>query len=207
VVVRRPADGYDELIEAGSRVLHRDKMIGGWKWQVLLMSPALVAVGVTAVTASTSEPWLAVIAAAGVAVATILPIWVLFSVLRITVSTERVHVQYGLFGPEIPVAAIQSAVVTEYRTIRTGYGIRYLGHATWLYNMLGAEGMAVRIEWLDGATRKTTIVSSNDPAALVMAIRQAQVAVEGCAALCGEEPPPEVTLEAGRAAQVAGSRG
>ena len=55
-------------------------------------------------------------------------VWVLFSALRISLTSKEVHVQYGLFGPRIPIEASASceACGDDWK-LYGGSGIRY-GH-------------------------------------------------------------------------------
>src|SRR5690606_33775091 len=58
----------------------------------------------------------------------------LFSVLRVTVSQGHVNVQLGLFGPKIPIAAIESAEPLDYDWKQFGgWGIRLNSKGEWMY--------------------------------------------------------------------------
>jgi hypothetical protein len=101
-------------------------------------------------------------------------VWMLFSVLRVTVSEGRVNVQYGVFGPTIPMHAIESAEATRYDWKKFGgWGIRRSRDGEWIYNMPGDGGRAVRIVWRDAqGNRKVTLVGSREPEALAKAIHR-----------------------------------
>jgi hypothetical protein len=98
----------------------------------------------------------------------------LFAVLRITVSTKILHVQYGLFGPKIPIESIQSAEVVDYDWKKYGgFGIRRGRDGSWAYNMMGDAGRAVKVVWTDKGKTNTHLLVSSDPGALVSAIKEA----------------------------------
>lgn len=89
-------------------------------------------------------------------------VWLLFSVLRVTVSEGHVNVQYGIFGPKIPISAIESLEPVEYDWKRFGgWGIRVNAQGEWIYNMPGDGGRAVRIVWRNrkGKTKVTYVGS------------------------------------------------
>ena len=107
VAEARTPDLYERKFMAGQgMVLHRDKHRAGGAMHAIFGASVLTMVVVTAATGQ----WLALLFS--------LPLmalaWLLFSVLRVTVSAGSVNVQYGLFGPEIPIAAIESAEATSY---------------------------------------------------------------------------------------------
>ena len=95
------------------------------------------------------------------------------SVLRTVVTSEEVRVQYGLWGPRIAVAAIQSCKLIRYDPIELGgWGLKYR-NGTWAYTMPGHPDV-VELVWDDGGKSKRTLISSNDPAALARSIQQAR---------------------------------
>ena len=110
-------------------------------------------------------------------------IWVLLSVLRVTVSSGGVSVQYGLFGPQIPSAAIESAEATTYDWKQFGgWGIRRSRQGEWIYNMPGDGGRAVRIVWRDRkGRRRVTLIGSPQPEPLAQQVRRARAALPASA--------------------------
>ncbi|HET6584176.1 MAG TPA: hypothetical protein VFG69_12025 [Nannocystaceae bacterium] len=106
-------------------------------------------------------------------------LWALFAVLRFTVSEGAVTVQYGLFGPTIPTAAIESAEAIDYDWKKFGgWGIRYSIDGEWMYNMPGDHGRAVRIVWRDERGRRcVTNIGTPRPEPAVAAIEQAMHAL------------------------------
>jgi hypothetical protein len=165
------ADAYErEYMKGDGLVLYRAKQRSPWQ-----MTALLAAVGVVSM-------WPLVLGAPGawLSTAITLPvlflIWVLMGVLRVTVSQGTVDVQYGLFGPKIPITAIEAAAPTEYKwTTVGGWGIRRGPGGSWVYNMPGDGGRAVRIEWRDAKGRKkVTIIGSRNNLELFKAIEQAR---------------------------------
>jgi hypothetical protein len=118
--------------------------------------------------------------------------WALFAVLRLTVSEGAVNVQYGLFGPTIPTASIESAQAITYNWTKFGgWGIRRSLDGEWMYNMPGDGGRAVRIVWRDAkGKRVVTNVGVPDPDTAVRAIAQARRALQQ-APVAGELTAPD----------------
>lgn len=170
------ADLYERRYMAGEgTVLYRDKQrsplaVTGLLGVISLLTVLPMVLGM-------SMEW----AAALVAIPILFVVWMLFSVLRVTVSEGSVKVQYGLFGPTIPIAAIESAEPTTYRWSRFGgWGIRLGPGGEWLYNMPGDEGRAVRVVWRDAKGRaRKTLIGSKHHEQLAAAIAQARRALPG----------------------------
>lgn len=140
---------------------------------------------------------------------TLLPlllVWALFSTLRISVTRKEVHVQYGLFGPSIPIEAIESCEACDYDWKQYGgWGIRYGRDGSVAYNMLGDGGRAVRITYKKGKKTKKVLLAAKDPERLATAIQQARaMAASGGVARIGVEgardaPRVEALADAGDA--------
>ncbi len=155
-------------------VLYRDKRRAPWQLHALFAAIA----GLYALLAVV-QPW------ALVALPPLLVLWLLFAVLRVTVSEGHVNVQYGLFGPRIPMTAITSAERITYDwKAYGGWGIRRPGERVWAYNMPGDGGQAVRIVWHDARGQRTTIIGSRHAAELAQQIARARTALPA-----GEAPP------------------
>lgn len=172
VTANRPPDPYERKFMAGQgTVLYRDKHRAPWPLHAIMGASAL-AVIVAAV--ATGE---LISLAIGLPVLAI--VWLLFSVLRVTVSAGTVNVQYGLFGPEIPMAAIESAAATTYDWKKFGgWGIRRARDGAWIYNMPGDGGHAVRIVWRDAkGRRRDTLVGSRRSVQLAEKIARARKAL------------------------------
>jgi hypothetical protein len=119
--------------------------------------------------------------------------WALFAVLRFTVSERAVKIQYGLFGPTIPTAAIESAEAIDYDWKKFGgWGIRRSRSGEWIYNMPGDGGRAVRIVWRDKkGKQRITLIGTPNPEPAVAAIGTALKALPG-ATTAASLPPADV---------------
>lgn len=166
---RVPDEYESEYMRGEGMVLHRDKSRAPWPLHALFGAAMLL----TAATAFSGP-------GAWVGTAVSMPLlamaWLLFSVLRVTVSEGRVNIQYGLFGPTIPIAAIESAEAVEYDWKSFGgWGIRVNAKREWIYNMPGDGGRAVRITWHDRkGKRKVTYVGSLESERLARQINRAR---------------------------------
>lgn len=172
VAEARTPDLYERKFMAGQgMVLHRDKHRAGWPLHAILGASMLVMLGATAA----SGQWLALL----FALPLLSLVWLMFSVLRVTVSAGSVNVQYGLFGPEIPISAIESAEATSYDWKRFGgWGIRRNFQGEWIYNMPGDGGRAVRLVWRDAkGRRRVVLIGSPRAEALAEAVQSARAAL------------------------------
>lgn len=185
-------DAYERKYMKGEGlVLYRDKQRTPWQMTALLGGAGLVSL--LPVLMGAPGAWLGVVLTLPV----LFLVWVLMGVLRVTVSQGTVDVQYGLFGPKIPIAAIEAVAPTEYKwTTVGGWGIRRGPGGSWVYNMPGDGGRAVRIEWRDAkGKRKVTLIGSKHHRELAKTIEQARRALPAAArqgALsAGEREPDE----------------
>ena len=179
----RVADAYERQFMTGEGVvLYRYKQRAPWLMTAMLGGTSLVIV----LAGLASGTWLGM--AFGLPLVALS--WLMFSVLRVTVSSGMVSVQYGIFGPQIPVAAIERVEATTYDWKRFGgWGIRR-ARGEDLYNMPGDGGHAVRIVWHDSkGRRKVTLIGSSHADQLASTIRGARAALPG-----GE---PRAALESG----------
>jgi hypothetical protein len=130
--------------------------------------------------------------------------WGLFSGLRITVTDEKIMVQYGLFGPTIPLDSIESIESVDYHWVKAGgFGIRLGLDGSIVYNMMGDRGKAVKIVWKNkyGIKRKH-VLSSTNPDAMVAAIEDARRARTASDYEQADGAPVEESLSALRSAQL-----
>lgn len=151
----RLPDAYEsEYMRGEGMVLYRDKSRARWPMHAIFGAVMLLTIGTAF---AGPGAWVGTVVTAPLLLLT----WLLFSVLRVTVSEGHVNIQYGLFGPKIPVAAIESAEAVDYDWKRFGgWGIKVNAQGEWIYNMPGDGGRAVRIAWQrKGKTRVTYVVS------------------------------------------------
>jgi len=161
-------DRYEaEYMQADGMVLHRVKDRAPWQLGALIGGSGLLAVVGGVIAGSYASLF-------GLPI--ILAILLLFSILRVTVSEGSVNIQYGLFGPKIPMVAIESAEATTYDWKRFGgWGIKRSLQGEWIYNMPNDGGNAVRITWRNKkGKRVVTLVGTPEAKPMAAAIAKAQ---------------------------------
>lgn len=176
VGVRSP-DGYEKKYMSGTgMVLHREKSVAPWYFHILFVLPALATL---IAPWTSSHPDVLMSLALTVPFALFLTIaWLLFAVLRATVTQDELHIQYGLFGPKIPIAKIKRAEAVDYDWKEFGgWGIRRsFKDGAWIYNMWGDKGRAARVTYEDEAGKdKTVVVGCARANLLIDAVRRAQL--------------------------------
>lgn len=148
-----------------------------WKWHWVILAPALWTFAGMVLTLMGTLPGasLAVGAFLGVLTAFFALLWAAFLVLRVVVTDRELHVQYGLWGPKIDLAAITECKVIDYDWSRFGgWGIKRDGDGTWAYTLMGESRRVVEVTWQEGGQIKRAVVSSRTPDELVAAIEQAR---------------------------------
>lgn len=95
--------------------------------------------------------------------------------LRVTVTREIVHIQYGLFGPKIAVSSIVDARAVPYDWKKYGgWGMRYGKGGAIAYSVTGGRKMGIELDVRDKNGKVTTIFASSDePEELVRGIEKA----------------------------------
>lgn len=95
------------------------------------------------------------------------------AVLRSVVTDSHLNVKYGLWGPEIPLAAITACRVVDYDWTKFGgWGIRRgLGGAR---AYVPGPGEVVEIEYDDDGTKATVQIGAEDPRKLSLEINRAR---------------------------------
>ncbi len=153
----------------GEEVLHREKIAMPWPLHLLVFLAAIG--GAVAVAASGAN-----VALIALPIVIALALWTSMATLRTTVSKEKVHVQYGIFGPSVDVQSIRRVEPVEYNWMKYGgWGIRYsVLDGTWAYNVVGDGGRGVEIEYDTGGKSRTIMVASREPMLLADAIQRAR---------------------------------
>lgn len=195
----RAPDDYEARYMAGEGVLYRDKIKVPGKFFLLFALPIVVQAIALGSAALSDKPMPAgVFLIFPFTVALMALIALLFAVLRITVTRREVIVQYGLFGPRIPIESIQACQAVKYDwKAYGGWGIRRGWDGSWAYNMVGDAGRAVRLEWTDPKGKKqVTLVASPDPDALARAIDEARGAARPRLRVAPEPDMAEFEAEA-----------
>lgn len=170
VSLARAPDAYEKsFMGVGEDVVLRDKMSYPWPFHLLML---LAIIGGAVGVLGSGAP----IAVALVPLLVGLLAWSTITTLRTTVSTENVHVQYGVIGPTIPIDSIERCEAIDYNWWKYGgWGIRYsLLDRSWAYNMLGDGGRGVWIEYRDGKRTKRILIASKAPELVADAINRAR---------------------------------
>ncbi len=169
-------DPFEEQYMQGSGVeRRRERTI--WKWHWALLVPALWTFVGMVLTLAASLPGasLPVGAGLGVVSAFFALLWAALLVLRVVVTDREVHVQYGLWGPKIDLAAITDCKVIDYDwTAFGGWGIKRSAEGTWAYTLMGEGRRVVEITWKESGEVKRAVVSSRTPDELAASINQAR---------------------------------
>jgi len=160
-------DPYEQNFMAGEgTVLYRAKDRAHWSLAALVL-------GLGGVSVAALWPLAPVAAIASFVLVALT--WLLFAVLRVTVSEGAVNIQLGLWGPRIPISSIVSVMATTYKfTQFGGWGIRISPAWGTMYNMPGDGGHALKIRWRDKGREKVTWVGTRQAEQLVRVIRAAQ---------------------------------
>jgi len=169
----RLPDPYErDYMQGEGMVLYRDKTSSPWQ-----LHAGFGAIAAVMITLAILVPGGWVSTAIGLPLVGVL--WLLFSILRVTVSQGHVNVQLGLFGPKIPIAAIESVEALDYDWKQFGgWGIRLNAKGEWMYNLPGDGGRAVKMVWRDRkGRRKVTYVASRENEQLAAAIERARKAL------------------------------
>lgn len=172
----RPPDPYEQrYMAAEGVVLYRHKHSAPWQLHAIFFAAMVTAFAAAFAVGGVIG------GAVGVAVgAPLLALaWLVSAVLRVSVSEQHVNVQYGLFGPKIPIAGIEQAELVQYDWRRIGrWSIKRSLAGELVINMPGDGGRAVRMIWRD-ARGKRRVVHVGSPRAedLLRQIGRAQRAL------------------------------
>lgn len=168
-----PAPDAYQAEHMAQGALYYDKIRAPLAYHLLLLLPLVMGLGSGIAAASLSTP--AAMVPSIVSTVVLSFVWLLFSVLRISVTRDEVFVQYGLFGPRIPVRDIRHCAAVSYDWKRYGgWGIRYGRDGSVAYNMLGDHGRAVEIVYEKGGKEHKLLLASRDPERLAAAVERAR---------------------------------
>jgi hypothetical protein len=193
-VALRADDPYerDYMTPEDGEVLYRDKFIASWPWHAIMGAATLITVAAMALPTASGAPtpaWLWPL--------TILPmlaLWILFAVIRVTVTTRHVHVQMGPFGPKIAIEDIESVESVDYDWKEYGgWGIRYRPGKGMAYNMMGDGGEGVKINRRTASGKLRHVLVSSAQAPLIVDAVQRAMAMSG-ASQGADDAAEEVTL-------------
>ncbi len=165
-------DAYErEYMPGQGAMLYRDKMVAGKEIKLYF---AGLAAFLTFASVSTGQ-WAGVLLLPLIAL-----MWLIMGVMRVSVSERSVSVKLGLFGPTIPMAAIESAVATDYAR-SASWGVIRMSEGK-AYKVLGGGTRAVKIRWRDpGGKPQVTYVFSETADTLARAIKRGRKALPAAA--------------------------
>ena len=180
----RAPDRYEAEYMSGEPVRYRDKIKASRAFHLLLavvtLLPLVTLGSLVWVAASTGQPVPAGVFVSPAIMTVLLPLlWILFSVLRVTVTDRSVFIQYGLFGPRIPLDRIDRCEAVTYNWQRYGgWGIRRGADGSIAYNIMGDAGRGVRITWRNDKGKEVVhVIASPNPEGLARGILEARAAL------------------------------
>lgn len=99
----------------------------------------------------------------------------LLSHLRVVVTDDAVHVQYGLWGPTIAVENITRCEVKPYEALRFGgWGFKRSLDGTMAYSVPGGEGECIALEITEGGKTRKVVITTPNAASVALAIEEAR---------------------------------
>lgn len=102
-------------------------------------------------------------------------ITLVLSHLRVVVTDDALHVQYGLWGPTIAVEDITRCEVTTYNPLRFGgWGFRRALDGTRAYSVPGGDGECIALEVTEGTKTRKVVITTPDAASVALAIEEAR---------------------------------
>jgi hypothetical protein len=167
------SDSFEEAYMAPSgAVLHQDKRRSRGL-AALLLGFSLFALVATVGTMVAPGP---VVLPIGMGAATLFLAFcgVAFSVIRTTVSANELNVKLGLWGPRVPLDAIESCRVVDYDWKKFGgFGLKRAFDGTWSYTV-SMKDPVVELRWTEKGKQRAAVFSAEDPAAVVAAVQRAR---------------------------------
>ena len=154
-----------QYMEGGrARIVTKQRMPG---WFFALMAAAMAVVVGTGLAGGSLASLVGIIPLALVTL--------LLSHLRVVVTDDAVHVQYGLWGPTIAVESITRCEVKPYEPMRFGgWGFKRSFDGTMAYSVPGGEGECVALEITEGSKTRKVVITTPNAAAVALAIEEAR---------------------------------
>lgn len=166
-------DDYERDYMGGDEAVYREKHVSKL-FTALLALPALLTAGASiafAVQGDFAAAGSMAVGALGAGTAGIF-----FSVMRTTVTATELSVQYGMIGPTVELASVQSVeVVTLSAMTRLAIGPKIWPEG-WRFVFPGATH-GVRVVYREGKRTKTITIAAEDAETLAAAIRQSSEVV------------------------------
>lgn len=163
---KRADDEYTAQYMEGGRARIVTKQRMPW-WFFALMGFSTLSVVIPAVVGGA---WASLVAVIPLALVTLL-----LSHLRVVVTDDAVHVQYGLWGPTIAVENITRCEVQRYEAMRFGgWGFKRSLDGTVAYSVPDGEGECVALEITEGAKVRKVVITTPNAASVALAIEEAR---------------------------------
>ena len=160
------ADDYEKKYMSAEGALASTRARMPWPFDVLLLFLAAF----TTATSIASGTWVAL-----ATVPILLLVWLLFMFLRVTVTPDTLHVQLGLFGPNVAIDQITSATVAKYDALKYGgWGIRLGIDGSVAYSLPGHGGKGVAVTFTKNGKERKMFVTCPNPEEVVAAIEKAR---------------------------------
>ena len=181
-----PDDYSRQFMEGGEAIVSSRRRMPGWFFAFIGVVLAISAASGIAAFAASGH--VLALMPLFFTVPLVAAVALMFSHLRATLTRTHVLIQYGLFGPTIPLDRIDAVSVETYDMVRyRGYGLKRAADGTAAFSVPGGDGRCVRIEYRDehGAAKKL-VVTVEDANEFAQAIERARrgdvrVAVESAA--------------------------
>ncbi|MFO0627679.1 MAG: hypothetical protein U0325_18870 [Polyangiales bacterium] len=153
---QRPDPYEAQYMSADGGVLHERRRMPGWFFALMgVIAAAELGASIAAMSVFPALLALPVLAA----------MTLLLSHLRVVLTPEHLHIQYGLWGPKVALRDIVSMRVESYSMMRYGgFGIRRSLDGVWAYSTPGGNGQALVIEARDGKGGTRTLCVTLDRA-------------------------------------------
>jgi hypothetical protein len=188
----RAPDAYEaKYMQADGDALYRDKSKAPWWVHLLFLSPVAFVWFVYAIGGSKPAPLYVPLLLTPL----LTLIWLLFSVLRVTVTRKNLVVQYGLFGPTIPIDAIISHEEVDYDVSKTSYGIHKTSDGSWVYNMFGDGAHGVKVVYRQDGKQKSVLLGTPGAARIASALTAARQRLRVPAPALALSPTAESSAE------------
>lgn len=184
-------DDYERAYMSQGEVLYRHRAMPSRTFHLVMLAALLLPLLIMSIVAMAPAVSPLMLLCAIPSMLVTAAMWLLFSVLRVAVTKDQVHVQYGLFGPTIPLRAISSCEAVSYDWKKYGgFGIRRARDGSMAYNLMGDGGRAVRLAWTDPRGKEqVTLLSATDPDTFVAAVQRARAATGTGARVSAPKPP------------------
>lgn len=169
-------DEYEQKYMGGGEAIVRDRRgMPRWMHAMFALPMLIELIAGIAVIAAKSPVGL-------INLAMIIPmglLWMLFMFLRITLTNDTLHVQYGLLGPKIELSQVKSVSAGTYDWKQYGgWGIRKRKGVT-AYSTPGDTNDCLILEWVDASGKTQNTVVTTDKAKEFAEEIQRRIATSG----------------------------